>query len=39
MRVLSELCGVAVAREPNGRGGMGLSLAEEEFGTGNYSHP
>ena len=45
LRFLSELGGVAVAREPSGREGMGLhlvrqwdGLVEEELGTGNYSH-
>lgn len=43
---LSELGGVAVAREPGRREGMGLSLVRqrntldgEEWGAGNNSHP
>lgn len=42
---LPELGGVAVAREPGGREGMGLSFVRqwnrldgEEWGAGNYSH-
>lgn len=45
LHFLSELGGVAVAREPSGREGMGLhlvrqwdGLVEEELGTANYSH-
>lgn len=45
LHFLSELGGMAVAREPSGKEGMGLPLIKqwgglvgEELGTGNYSH-
>lgn len=45
LHFLSELGGMAVAREPSGKEGMGLPLVKqwdglvgEELGTGNYSH-